>query len=430
MSTPLEIQEAELPPFWKAVRLGEAVESIDYGMSAPIPKQPPADGIKIVSTADITRNGQLLYDQVRRIKAPNKTISRLALKGGDVLFNWRNSLELIGKTAVFEQQPEPHIFASFLLRIRCDEVRAHNNFLSYLMNHWRDKQVFVKLARRAVNQANYNRNEISTLMIPLPPYLEQRKIAWVLGLVQRAMQQQEQLLALTIELKKGLLHQLFTGGLRHETQKQTELGPIPQSWELVEIGSLGKVITGSTPKTKVPEYYSPAEIDFIAPADLGQIRDVYNSTKKISRTGLDTIRPLPANAVMCVCIGSSIGKVGMTVKSESATNQQINSIICDATHNPHFIYYLLSHYAAYWRRFATFGPVPILSKGTFENIKIAIPATKGEEEEIAKCFRALDSKSEVYMRKKAALNALFRTLLHELMTGRIRVLDLKITSDA
>jgi hypothetical protein len=58
----------------------------------------------------------------------------------------------------------------------------------------------------------------------------------VLGLVQRALEQQERLIALTTELKKALLHQLFTQGLRGEPQKQTEIGPVPQSWEVVPLG--------------------------------------------------------------------------------------------------------------------------------------------------------------------------------------------------
>src|SRR6266404_715828 len=122
-----------------------------------------------------------------------------------------------------------------------------------------------------------------------PDLPEQRKIAAVLGLVLRAMEQQERLLALTAELKNALLLLLFTHGYRQEAQKRVELGLIPKSWTLVEIGSLGKVITGSTPKTKVPEFYSPPQIDFIAPVDLGQTREVYNSERKISRAGLKTV---------------------------------------------------------------------------------------------------------------------------------------------
>jgi type I restriction enzyme S subunit len=196
---------------------------------------------------------------------------------------------------------------------------------------------------------------------------------------------------------------------------------VPESWEVVSIGSLGAVVTGGTPKTKVSEYYSPLEVDFIAPADLGQVRFVYDSERKISRLGLETIRCLPKNAVMCVCIGSSIGKVGMTAKEKSATNQQINSIVCGERYESEFVYYLLSYLRDYWRGFATFGPVPILSKGKFEVIMIAVPPTKEEQAEISRSLCSLDSKVEFHMSKRAMLNDLLQTLLHQLMTAQVRV---------
>ena len=48
------------------------------------------------------------------------------------------------------------------------------------------------------------------------------------------------------------------------------------------MGSLGKVVTGTTPKTSVAEWYIPSEVDFIAPADLGHTRQINSSDKKIS----------------------------------------------------------------------------------------------------------------------------------------------------
>ena len=60
----------------------------------------------------------------------------------------------------------------------------------------------------------------------MPALPEQRKIAAVLGLMQRAIEQQERLIALTTELKKTLLHKLFIEGLRGEPQRQTEIGPV------------------------------------------------------------------------------------------------------------------------------------------------------------------------------------------------------------
>ncbi len=203
-----------VPKSWDVVALREAVEYIDYGYSAPIPKTAPENGIKIVSTADINRAGEMLYWKMRRTTAPEKTIKRLTLLDGDVLFNWRNSAELIGKTSIFEQQSEPHIFASFVLRIRCDEKNTHNYFLKHLLNHYREQEVFVKLSRRAVNQANYNRNEIFELKIPFPKYEEQREIAETILAVENKLLLHESKRNLLEELFRNLLHQLMTGRIR------------------------------------------------------------------------------------------------------------------------------------------------------------------------------------------------------------------------
>jgi type I restriction enzyme, S subunit len=203
-----------MPESWQIVELATAVESIDYGLSAPIPKLPPEDGVKIVSTADISKDGRLVYDRIRRIKASDKASKRLSLRDGDVLFNWRNSAELIGKTAVFAEQLEPHIFASFILRLRCDETTCHNLYLAALLNHFRDEGVFMRLARRAVNQANYNRNEISVLKIPLPRYEEQRAIADALQTIDTKQDLQRRRQLVLSDLFRTLLEKLMTAEVR------------------------------------------------------------------------------------------------------------------------------------------------------------------------------------------------------------------------
>ncbi|HSE58272.1 MAG TPA: restriction endonuclease subunit S, partial [Nitrospiraceae bacterium] len=97
----------------------------------------------------------------------------------------------------------------------------------------------------------------------IPPLPEQRKIASVLGLVQRAIEQQERLIALTQELKKSLMHKLFTEGLRGERQKQTEIGPVPKSWDLMPLGAFAKVGNGSTPKRDNNGYWHGGSIPWL-----------------------------------------------------------------------------------------------------------------------------------------------------------------------
>ncbi|ATG91859.1 restriction endonuclease subunit S [Methylomonas koyamae] len=203
-----------VPESWNVIELQNAVEFIDYGLSQAIPKEAPENGIKIVSTADITRDGKLLYDIIRKTTAPEKTKTRLTLKNGDVLFNWRNSPELIGKTAIFTTQSESHIFASFILRMHCDEKKSHNFFLKHLMNYYRDIGVFIQLSRRAVNQANYNKNEISVLHIPFPQYSEQCEIASIINQVEAKIDFHTNKKQLLTELFNTMLHKLMTAEIR------------------------------------------------------------------------------------------------------------------------------------------------------------------------------------------------------------------------
>jgi type I restriction enzyme, S subunit len=111
------------------------------------------------------------------------------------------------------------------------------NFLCYLTH----TDEFVSHAKATTSGVQHPRTSWAGLRefrLHLPPPLEQQKIAAVLGSVQRAIEQQERLIALTTELKRALLHKLFTESLRGEPQKQTEIGPVAESWEETSLGQL------------------------------------------------------------------------------------------------------------------------------------------------------------------------------------------------
>ena len=278
--------------------------------------------------------------------------------------------------------------------------------------------------KRGATIQGITRDNLKSLEIFLPPLPEQHKIAAVLGLVQRTIEQQERLIALTTELKKTLLHQLFTQGLRGEPQKETEIGLVPESWELVSIGQMGKVVTGSTPSTKRSEFYG-GDYNLISPADLDAGKYVTSAHRKITKQGFAECRALPKDAVLVGCIGN-VGKLGLTADERCATNQQINAIISGKNFNPHFIYYSLQFHRPRLERAAAKVTVPILNKSNFESFQIAAPE-KQVQDEIAGALSSLDDMAQRLKRKKQSLSDLFHTLLHQLMTTQIRVNDLELS---
>jgi type I restriction enzyme S subunit len=147
--------------------------------------------------------------------------------------------------------------------LRPRDGRILSEFINYWLRFSFDLQNLYGVAGASSTIAHLPEVQLKSLPIPVPPVSEQRKIAAVLGLVQRAIEQQERLIALTTELKKALLHKLFTEGLRGEPQKQTEIGPVPKSWEVMRLGSLAKVGNGSTPKRSNADYWRGGTIPWL-----------------------------------------------------------------------------------------------------------------------------------------------------------------------
>ena len=332
-----------------------------------------------------------------------------------------------GKQGIAKDIPGSFGVASTeLIPIRGKRGISSKYFLFY---YFLEKEVRKQITQKMEGTTGRQRIPISVLkkwMIPFPPLKEQEKIAAILFKIQRAIEMQESIIEAAREMKKSTMGHVFIYGLRGEKTKETEIGRIPESWEIQNISELGEIITGTTPSTKKTVYYQNGEYQFIAPADIGKTTRIYNSDKKITKLGLSVSRILPKDTVCIVCIGSTIGKVGITTESKSATNQQINSIIVKDKYEPFFITYLLTYLSKYIASFASSSPVPIISKGKFEKIQVMICKDKCKQQEVANILKIIDKKIEFGISKKAALQDLFKTMLSKLMTGEIRVKDLDI----
>jgi type I restriction enzyme S subunit len=273
-----------------------------------------------------------------------------------------------------------------------------------------------------------NRGALDDIRLPLPPLPEQRKIAGVLGLVQRAMEQQERLLALTTELKKAVLHQLFTHGLRHEPQKQTELGPIPQSWDVVELGSLATKTDKVNLRTE-----DNREIEYVDVSGISrEFLTIESSASYLLKDAPGRARKkIKESDVIFATVRPTLLRVARVPREFH--NQVCSTAFCvlrDANEQTagRFIYYLVQR-QPFLKQLAAIesgANYPAITDRQLLAQKVPRP-TESEQIQIANRLEAIDGKLAMHRRKHAALSALFRTLLHELITARIRVHDVDLS---
>lgn len=203
-----------------------------------------------------------------------------------------------------------------------------------------------------------------------------------------------------------------------EGYKETVFGIIPKEWEVKRIKDIGTVVTGSTPSTSDMENYGN-EYLFVSPVDLSGNKYIYNTEKKLSLKGYNLSRKIPTGAVLFTCIGSTIGKMGVTISS-LACNQQINAIICNSNVNNEYLFYELSNRAKQIKLLAGEQAVPIVNKSDFENIRILL-SPLSEQQKIAAILNVWDKAIEKQTQLIEKLELRKKGLMQQLLTGKKRL---------
>jgi type I restriction enzyme S subunit len=300
------------------------------------------------------------------------------------------------------------------------------NFVYYLQ--WSEH--VMPFAKQQVSGSTPSRQRVDPssfygIKVPIPPLPEQRRIAAVLSLVQKAIEQQERLIALTTELKKALMHKLFTEGTRGESQKQTEIGRIPESWEVVELNTITRIERGKfghRPRNE-PRFYG-GDIPFVQTGDVsncdGHIRE-YNQT--LNEDGLAISRMFPAGTIL-ITIAANIGYTGILC-FDSACPDSLIAITPNDDVEAQFLNYYLTTQQPVMDRLAPRGTQKNINIQFLKPWPIPLPGKK-EQLEIAAILGRVATKHRKHAATKDTLSDLFRTLLHQLMTAEIRVNDLDL----
>lgn len=274
----------------------------------------------------------------------------------------------------------------------------------------------------------YNRHfkALKERSLPLPPLPEQKKIAHILSTVQRAIEAQERIIQTTTELKKALMYKLFTEGLRNEPQKQTEIGLVPKNWEVVKIkdhciasafgprfGSELYAANGNILTLRTTDMEDDGSIDYntapLARIDYTKFEKHYLQVGDVvvSRSGTCGIASVFEGHPLPVLPGAFLIRLRM---KDSVQPMFLRHYINSPVGRPYVL------------QLAQGAIQKNISGTRLGELLIPLPS-RAEQEEISTTVAIIDRKLANHRQKLATSQDFFRTLLHELMTAKIRVHD-------
>lgn len=165
---------------WEVKKFGDECSEMKYGTSRPSCENGKYPYLRM---CNISNDGHLDLNNLKTIDVPNDEVEKCIVRYGDILFNRTNSIELIGKTCMFDSET-PMIIAGYIIRVRLSE-KLESRFISCLFNMPSIKKKLRAMAKGAVNQANINSRELASVIIPIPPLSLQQTFAEKIESIER-----------------------------------------------------------------------------------------------------------------------------------------------------------------------------------------------------------------------------------------------------
>lgn len=196
---------------WELKTLGDLCERVEYGTSA---KSKPTGRMPVLRMGNI-QNERLDWSDLVYTD-DDAEIAKYRLKEGDVLFNRTNSVELVGKSAIYMGE-RPALFAGYLIRIHRRDGLVDAGYLNCFLNSSAARDYGRTVMISSVSQANISGTKLLTYLMPTPPLSEQRAIVKKLDALREEAERlsglYESKISALAALKQSLLHHAFTGQL-------------------------------------------------------------------------------------------------------------------------------------------------------------------------------------------------------------------------
>ena len=289
---------------------------------------------------------------------------------GDVVFTHAGN---IGQAAYIpgDSEFERYVISQRQFYMRCDRTKAIPEFVAlYFRSPEGRHQLLANTSQVGVPSIARPVTYLRSILIPLPPLHEQRAIAHVLGTLDDKIELNRRMNETLEEMAQALFKSWFVDfepirakmegrwrpgdslpGLPAEHYDlfpdrlvDSELGEIPEGWEVKALGSLGKIITGKTPSTRNPVFYG-VDVPFLRIPDMHERMYAVTTNSMLSNAGAlsQPRQSLLPGSISVSCIATP----GLVVLNhrKTHTNQQINSIVPYEPSTSKYLYWCCRHLA-------------------------------------------------------------------------------------
>ena len=311
----------------------------------------------------------------------------------------------IGRVVVFDGK-DSYFQDSNIVWIDNDETKVTNDFLFYCYSRMQWKTEEGGIVSRL-----YNANLKSTSFIAPKSLAEQERIAKALSDVDALISTTEKLIQKKKNIKQGAMQNLLTGkkrlpGFAKSTNyKQTELGPIPEDWEVKNIGTTCNVITGG----EAPVVYSKDKNTLYK-------YPIYSNGKEVY--GYHASYTIDHDAVCISSIGENTGDIFYYQKNFTPIIRLKVIIPKKSNIDTEFLYYCLKTIKIDTTKN---GGIPNINSNDVKSINYIQPTSKEEQTAIANVLSSMDKEIETLNTKLEKYRNLKTAMMQQLLTGKIRL---------
>lgn len=304
-----------------------------------------------------------------------------------------------------------------------DESEADPEFVLRLFKLFSNNGRFDALGNGGVNRRkSISFSTLSKLELALPPLHEQRRIAEILSSVDDTIAATRAVIEQTRKLKQGVLERLLTKGIGHTSFKQTEIGEIPEGWEVKELVQIAAIDRGrfSVRPRNDPRYFG-GDIPFVQTGDVVASEGrLIRHSQTLNQLGAKVSREFPSGTIL-ITIAANIGDTAITTYPVCCPDSVVG-IVPNASVNADWLREFLVLQKPDLDRQATRNAQKNINLQHLRPILVPV-APCDEQEAIGRRVRDLHGSQEALQKELSALESLKSALTSDLLTGRKCVTD-------